>query len=228
MSDPTDPGRVTGSHERTQRNNTRVGDSGSPVGSPLTIVLAVIAVVAGFLIFRSISDDGAGVAGLDGGAGTTLPVVTDPTGAVVSTLAGQVTTPTVTVAPTRAGATVVVANASSTGQVAAPMSEQLAALGYTMGEPTSQAAGDDYPNLDTSIVYFEVGNNSEAVARQLGLDMGGLTVEPMPDPPPVEGGVASGPVVLMLGNDLAGEDVPGPGPTTPAIPSTPTSTTQPA
>ena len=45
----------------------------------------------------------------------------------------------------RTGATVVVANASSTGQMAGPMTDQLAELGYTMGEPTSQIEGPDEP-----------------------------------------------------------------------------------
>jgi len=194
------------------------------VGSPLTIVLAVIAVVAGFLIFRSISDEGS-AGGLP--SDVTLPVVTDASGATVATTAAPgATSPavTTTVAPTRTGATVVVANASSTGQVAGPMSDQLEALGYTMGEPTSQVEGPD--NLETSIVYFSVANNSEAVARTLARDMGGLEVEPMPDPIPVEGGVIDGPVLLMLGNDYAGEEVPGPPPAAPTVPALPT-TTQP-
>ena len=36
----------------------RQGPGNSPVGSTLSIVLAVIAVVAGFLILRNITDDG--------------------------------------------------------------------------------------------------------------------------------------------------------------------------
>ena len=40
------------------RRSTRVGDGGAPVTGALAIVLAVVAVVAGFLILRSISDGG--------------------------------------------------------------------------------------------------------------------------------------------------------------------------
>ena len=43
--------------ERGSRRSQRVGDSGSPVGSTLSIVLAVVAVIAGFLILRAITDD---------------------------------------------------------------------------------------------------------------------------------------------------------------------------
>ena len=223
MSDHTDPGQLTGPHERTTRHTTRVGDSGSPVGSPLTIVLALIAVAVGLLIFRSISDDGdaLGTGGLPAGE-TTLPSA--PTVAGETTVPGGTTAPTASptsVPATREGATVVVANASSTGQVAAAMSDQLAELGYTMGEPTSDLA--EAP-LEKSIVYFSVGNDTEAVARTLALDMGGLDVQPMPSPVPVED-LGNGSVLLMLGNDLAGEDVPGPPPVAPAAPSIAATTT---
>jgi hypothetical protein len=226
MSDHTDPGHVTGSHERTTRSGPRVGDSGAPVGSPLTIVLALIAVAVGFLIFRSISDDGDALGGgvLPDGA-TTVPAGATAPGQTTTpgdpAVAGA-TTPTTAVPDTRSGATVVVANASSTGQVAQPMSDQLAELGYTMGEATSQIEGPD--NLEVSIVYFSVGNNCEAVARTLGNDMGGLDVEAMPAEVPTEGNIVDGCVLLMLGNDLAGEEVPGPPPQAPAAPTTPTTT----
>ena len=221
MSDHTDPGHVTGSHERTSRAGTRVGDSGSPVGSPLTIVLAVIAVAVGFLIFRSISDGDA-----NGGAfpnpNTTLPdggTVAPGQTTVQGGTAGP-TTPTTQAAETRSGATVVVANASSQGGVAAAMSDQLAELGYTMGEPTSDLAEE---GLEASIVYYSVGNNTIAVAQTLARDMGGIEIEEMPSPIPVES-LGDGSVVLMLGNDYAGEDVPGPPPQAPAAPTNPTTT----
>ena len=40
------------------RRTSRVGDGSAPVSGALAIVLAVVAVVAGFLILRSISDGG--------------------------------------------------------------------------------------------------------------------------------------------------------------------------
>ena len=228
MSDHTDPGHVTGAHERPGRGaGTRVGDSGSPVGSPLTIVLAVIAVAVGFLIFRSISDDGdalggGALPGVDGATTTTIPGVTPPDAGTAAP--GATTVAPTTVAPPKTGATVVVANASSTGQVAGPMSDLLGAAGYTMGEPTSQIDGPD--NLEESIVYFDVGNNCEAVANSVAIDMGGLDVEAMPSPVPTEGNAIDGCVLLMLGNDYAGdEELPGPPPAAPAAPTSPTTTT---
>ena len=52
---PEGPPRASPSavHARTPR----VDGGGSPVGSTLSIVLAVIAVIAGFLILRAITDD---------------------------------------------------------------------------------------------------------------------------------------------------------------------------
>jgi len=217
MSDPTDPGGVTGSHERGPRNNTRVGDSGSPVGSPLTIVLAVIAVAVGFLIFRSISDDGN--AGGLGGA-TTVPTATDPSGnTVATTVPGQVTTPTPTSAPTRTGATVVVINASEVPQSAAGFTTELTDLGYAT-EPG--VTDNDDEALPATIVYFASAGAPEAVARTLAQDLGGVAVEAAPSPLPIQEGDSPGSasVFVFLGTDLAGKSLPLPSVPTP--PSTPT------
>ena len=52
--------------------SARQGSGNSPVGSTLSIVLAVVAVVAGFLILRNITDDG--------GSGSATDPTTDPAG----------------------------------------------------------------------------------------------------------------------------------------------------
>src|SRR5215213_4649183 len=85
MSDRTDSGRVSDVYERPSRAN-RVGDSGSAVGSLLTIVLAVIAVAAGFLVFRSIGDDDntGGVGDLPGVNATMPTRLTSPGQTTVS------------------------------------------------------------------------------------------------------------------------------------------------
>lgn len=200
MSDLTDPGGVGANAERAR--SSRVGDSGSPVGSPLTIVLAVIAVVAGFLIFRSIDD---GDAGGGGGATTTVAggaATTTPGGGAATTAA-----PATTAASERVteGATVIVANASAADRVAGLMTDELDGVGYSTAEPTD-AAGE---NLDESIVYFvSTPPSIQAVAESVARDLGGLTVEPMPTPIPVEGNnLGTATVLVMLGNDIAGESI---------------------
>src|SRR5262245_37598959 len=134
------------------RRAPRTTDGAAPVSGALAIVLAVVAVVAGFLILRSISDDGekqfdlqsAGSAAPDGEgdtASTTTPVSAVSTAPVATTEPPLVTD----------GATVIVANANGIGGSAATMSRALeAGPGYTMGEPTD--ASDATQNLDTTVI----------------------------------------------------------------------------
>jgi hypothetical protein len=205
MSDPTDPGGV-GAHAERGRTSTRVGDSGSPVGSPLTIVLALIAVVVGFLIFRSIDDsDAGGLEPVDGP--TTVP--TAPGGSTTAPGGQTATTtgagPTTTAPPTRDGATVVVINAAEVDGAAGRMSDQLEALGYTMAE----AISDNNEEQDqTTTVYFQAGNNTEAVARTVAKDLGGAEVEPAPSPLPTNDSTGAASVFVFLGADVVDEEIP--------------------
>jgi hypothetical protein len=203
MSDPTDPGGVGANAERAR--STRVGDSGSPVGSPLTIVLALIAVVVGFLIFRSIDDSDAGGVETPDGA-TTVPAggATTAPGATTATTAAPATT-----APNRVteGATVIVANASAAGGEAQNTQDALEEAGYTV---TADATSDTNAEpLEESIVFYTEGVPAiQAVAQSVARDLGGLTVQAMPSPIPVEGGsIGTATVLVMMGNDIAGESL---------------------
>ncbi len=197
MTDAPD-GPAEGEPERGTRRSARTGDSGSPVGSTLSIVLAVIAVIAGFLILRAITDD-------DDDAGGLTPTTNATTPGSGSTgdgsVAGSGTAPVVTEAPVaKNAATVVVANASGIGGSAGAMSTALAAAGYTMGTP-GDASGE---NLTASVVYYVDGDaTAQAVAALVAADMGGLQVAPMPIPPPIQQGMGSGTVLVMVGTDTA-------------------------
>lgn len=215
MSDPTDPGGVGAQAERG-RTSTRVGDSGSPVGSPLTIVLALIAVVVGFLIFRSIDNSDAG--GLEPSNGqTTVP--TAPNGNTTTVAGGGPTAttsggPTTTTPPVREGATVVVINAGEVSQSAGAMSSELEGLGYTLAEAISD---DDDDVEETTVVWFQAGNNTEAVARTVAQDLGGVDVGPAPSPIPTNDSTGAASVFVRLGTDLANEELPiAPPPNPPA------------
>jgi LytR cell envelope-related transcriptional attenuator len=204
MSDPTDPGGV-GTHTERGRTSTRVGDSGSPVGSPLTIVLAVIAVVVGFLIFRSIDDsDAGGVEVPEGSTATVAGATTTAAGGAAATT----TVPTTTVAErVTDGATVIVANASAASGEAQNMQDALAELGYSV---TDEATTDSNAEpLEESLVLYSTGGPAiQAVARSIARDLGGIAVQPMPARIPVEGGsLGTATVLVLMGNDTAGESL---------------------
>jgi LytR cell envelope-related transcriptional attenuator len=188
--------------ERGSRRTARVGNSGSPVGSTLSIVLAVVAVIAGFLILRAITDDDDGddgslvTPGTDepGSDGTTpataTPGTVGPTTVPATTLPQRVTT----------GATVVVANASGIGGSAGAMTTALEAAGYTMGT----AGNTTGEQQETSVIYYVAGDPAaQAVAQSVATDMGGLQIAEMPSPPPIDAGLGTSTVLVMVGTDTA-------------------------
>ena len=129
------------------RRAPRTADGGAPVSGALAIVLAVIAVVAGFFILRSISGDEEKQFDLQS-AGTGAPArrrrrrgVDDHPALDGGDDHRRRTTTTIVVD----GATVVVANANGIGGSAATMSTALGiGPGFTMGDPidASDADGD--------------------------------------------------------------------------------------
>jgi hypothetical protein len=189
---------TVGSGVGATRRTARQGVGGSPVGSTLSIVLAVVAVIAGFLILRNITSEDSSSAG-----GSTDPVVTDvqPT----TTFDSGVTTTVAVVAPTTLplvteGATVVVANANTVGGSAGRMSEALGEAGYNMGSPVNATV-----TLEDSIVYYDPTNTAaQGVAESVARSLGGVAVDVVPTPPQVDNGSLDGAgVLLMLGNNEA-------------------------
>jgi hypothetical protein len=170
-------------------------------------VLAVVAVVAGFFILRSISGDdkkqfdlqsaGTGApadGGGDNAATTTAPISSTPATATP-------TTSTLVVA----GATVVVANANGVGGSAATMSRALeAGPGFTMGE--AEDASDATGNLETTVIYYDPAQPAaQQVAESVNTAMGGgATVLPLQGTPPTaDGDIGGAGVLVMLGLDKA-------------------------
>jgi hypothetical protein len=193
------------------RRSPRVGDGGAPVSGALAIVLAVVAVVAGFLILRSLSDEGAESADFpspaaggsegdspddgatDDGATTDEPVPTLPT---------TTTTPPLVVE----GASVVVANANGQPGSAGEMSRAIeVGAGFTVVDPTD--ASSTIGDLDESVIYFEPGTAAaQDVANSLARVLGGVSsVLPLDaNGAPTQDGTLNGAqVLLMLGKDKA-------------------------
>jgi len=189
------------------RRTPRTADGGAPVSGALAIVLAVVAVVAGFLILRSISGDdkkqfdleSAGT-GAPAGDGNNAASTTAPVSSVPATTIPTTTTLVV------AGATVVVANANGVGGSAASMSQALEiGPGFTMGDPVDASAATG--NLQTTVIYYDPAQPAaQAVAESVNTAMGGgATVLPLPSgtPPVANGDIGGAGVLVMLGLDKA-------------------------
>jgi len=178
------------------RRSPRQGLGGSPVGSTLSIVLAVVAVIIGFLILQNITDGG-GSGGSSVGSDV-VDVSTTPidTGLTTTPVPTTTTSPLVT-----DGATVIVANASGVGGSAGRMTDTLSIAGFTMGDPTNATSGQ----IEESIVYYDPAiAAAQDVANSVAVVMGGLEVEVVPTPAPVEGGsLGDAGVLVLLGTNQA-------------------------
>lgn len=166
-----------------------------------TIVLALVAVVLGVIILRSIGD-------ADGGSGagpvvttTTVPEV-DPT----ETSEPAVTQPTVPPLVFE-GATVVVANANRVNGSAGAMSRDLDAAGFTVAGAVNAAV--EIGQLELTVVYYDASSEAaRLVADSVNRVMGGdASVAPLPSTIPTEGGQLVGQVLVLLGNDKGGKSL---------------------
>ena len=187
---------------------------GVSISTSLSVIVAAIAVLLGFLILRDVNRDQGDVS-FDGG--TEIPTDTGIAGSE-STLA-----PVVTPAPDRTGFKVLVANASGVSGTAGQMTTALQAEQFVVAAPVN--ADPSLGKLAVTIVYYVPGYESQAtlVADVLC----GVQILPLPSTPTVEGGSLSEAVVLvMLGTDLAGKLLPGALPA--ATPESTTTTVAPA
>ncbi|HEY0518599.1 MAG TPA: LytR C-terminal domain-containing protein [Ilumatobacteraceae bacterium] len=170
------------------------------MGSTLAIVIAIAAVVVGFLILRNIrSDDNK-----SGSASSTLPTSTSVDPLTTTPVVETPTVPQVTVfQPTTAGAKVLVANSSHQSGVAKQLSTALAGNQFTMGAPTNGASKQAL----TKIQYLDGDPNAQAVAQSIAVLMGVQTVEPMPTPVQLQdpATLADNTVLVLLGDDKAGK-----------------------
>jgi hypothetical protein len=172
------------------------------MGSTAAIIVAVVAVVAGFLILRQIrSDDGGTATVPDASSGTTVPLDTTPGLSVATTLPLPEVTTTTQFVPTVDGATVVVANASTVNGAAGVLTTALQGKGFT----TAKAANATVKQEATTILYDPTNAGALAVAQSLAVILGNPVVQEVTSPVPVEGGVLpeGSSVIVMLGSDKA-------------------------
>jgi LytR cell envelope-related transcriptional attenuator len=187
------------------------------IAGAVTAAMVVLAAAAGCTDRSNNSAPSApssgSVSGSDGGevTGGTQPTDgsdaqdTDPTTSSSSTSS---TTTTSTIPLVTEGAVLIVANASEVDGAARKLTDELAAKGFAVNKPLN-AAGIE-KKLDVSKVYFLP--DARPVAESVAMLLGGLTTAAMPTPVWIQGANAAlgdASVVVMLGADLAGTDIPG-------------------
>ena len=177
------------------------GSSASPMGSTLAIVIAIAAVVVGFLILKNIrSSDG------DGTTATTQPPATtiDPS-LTATTQPPLPTEPPITVfQPTTQGASVLVANSSHQNGVAKTLSTALEGQQFTMVAPTNGSE-----KVDKTKIQYKAGDPAaqqvaQSVAQLMGVT---LPIEEMPTPVALAdpATLLDATVLVLLGDDKAGK-----------------------
>jgi hypothetical protein len=169
------------------------------MGSTLAIVIAIAAVVVGFLILKNIrSDDNKG------------STATTPTSSTVDLSQTSTSQPTVftepsstVFTPTTTGATVIVANSSHQNGVAKTLSTALQGQQFTMAAPTNGATKE----ATTKIQYKDGDTAALAVAQSVAKVMGVATVDVMPTPVALAdpATLADATVLILLGDDKAGK-----------------------
>ena len=180
----------------------RSGSSASPMGSTLAIVIAIAAVVVGFLILKNIrsNDNNSG----SRTSATTLPTSTTTDSLTGSSVAPLPTQPQPTVfTPTTTGASVLVVNSSHQNGVAKTLNSALQGKQFTMVPPTNGATKEAV----TKIQYANGDTAAQQVAQSIAVLMGVASIEVLPTPVQIADPAALGAatVVVLLGDDKAGK-----------------------
>ena len=175
----------------------------SSINSTMSIVVAVIAVLLGFLILRDIR-----------GGSTTAPA---PDGGETTTSVSD-TVPVVTTVPVTIPLTafkIQVANASKVSGSAGQLTTELQGRGYIV-QPAVNSS-EITPKQTATIVYYLPG--SEGQAALVAAELGGVATAIMPAPIPTEGGkLGEASILILLGTDVAGKPLASPVPTVPVAP----------
>jgi hypothetical protein len=168
---------------------------GASLNSTMSIVVAAVAVLLGFLILRDIGGGDSGSLSTPSDEAPTETIATD-------------TVPDETVTPSTLQLTafkVQVANASKVSGSAGELTTQLQGRGFIV-QPAVNSS-EITPKQTATVVYFIAG--SEDAAALIATTLGGVPTAAMPDPIPTESGaVGEATVLIMLGTDIAGKPLP--------------------
>jgi len=176
---------------------------GSSINSTMSIVVAAVAVLLGFLILRDIRGGSTTAPAVDGGETTTSVSDTIPVETSVA-----VTIPLTAFK-------IQVANASKVSGSAGQLTTELQGRGYIV-QPAVNAS-EITPKQTATVVYYLPG--SEGQAALVAAELGGVATAIMPAPIPTEGGkLGEASVLILLGTDVAGKPLASPVPTVPVVP----------
>lgn len=175
----------------------------SSINSTMSIVVAVVAVLLGFLILRDIRGGSTTAPAADGGETTTTVSDTVPVESSV-----PVTIPLTAFK-------IQVANASKVSGSAGQLTTELQGRGYIV-QPAVNSS-EITPKQTATVVYYLPG--SEVQAAQVAAELGGVATAIMPAPIPTEGGkLGEASILILLGTDVAGKPLASPVPTVPVTP----------
>ena len=184
-----------------QRRPRRPAASARPnLNSTTSIVVAVAAVILGFLILRDINGDNSST------ANPTDAGIAQPTDTVAPTDTIPVETTVDTTIPLT-NFKVQIANASKVPGSAGELTTALQGRGFIVQPATN--ASEITPKQTQTVVYFIPG--SEVAAARVAAELGGVTTAAMPAPIPTESGqLGEATVLILLGTDLAGKPLASP------------------
>jgi len=175
----------------------------SSINSTMSIVIAVVAVLLGFLILRDIRGGSTTAPAADGGETTTTVNDTVPVESSV-----PVTIPLTAFK-------IQVANASKVSGSAGQLTTELQGRGYIV-QPAVNSS-EITPKQTATVVYYLPG--SEGQAALVAAELGGVATAIMPAPIPTEGGkLGEASILILLGTDVAGKPLASPVPTVPVAP----------
>ena len=170
----------------------------APNNATLGAVVAVVALLLGFLILRDVNADSSVSSGGNRPSATT-PVTDDSLNPA---------TPT-TIEFSVSGFKIQIANSSGVAGSAGKMTTDLQGLGYVVQPPLNTAPGT--PRRSTTGVFYLAG--CEEAAENVKATLGGnVEVGAMPSPVPLETGtLGDACILILLGTDLAGKPLPSVG-----------------
>ena len=170
------------------------------LNSTTSIVVAVAAVILGFLILRDINGDNSST------ANPTDAGIAQPTDTAAPTDTIPVETTVATTIPLT-NFKVQIANASKVPGSAGELTTALQGRGFIVQPATN--ASEITPKQTQTVVYFIPG--SEVAAARVAAELGGVTTAAMPAPIPTESGeLGEATVLILLGTDLAGKPLAAP------------------